>query len=41
MEYEDIDWVEIEVGQLTIHGFTFFCDCWMQEQEDDEDTIIF
>lgn len=41
-EYEDIDWVEVEVEQLTIHGFTFFCDCWMQEQEDDEeDTIWF
>jgi hypothetical protein len=39
---EDIDWVEIEATQLTIPAFTFFCDCWMQEQEDDEeDTIWF
>jgi len=38
---EDIDWVEIEATQLTIPAFTFFCDCWMQKQEDDEDTIEF
>jgi len=38
---EDIDWVEIEATQLTIPAFTFSSDCWMQKQEDDEDTIEF